>query len=431
MAEKRERFIPIGLKLIGIISLLLVAALVTMTLLATFFFTREIERTVKLNTLERSELIAQKLETQLGALRDRAKLFASSLEGGISFGGTGTKLSSLFFEQDPGLLAVCIVRRTSGAGTGTGKAGGGKGFTVVKYASSEERLSVIGADPRAAASWIGGMGDRLETAFSGSTVVANVSPEFKSPVLAFALPYVMRTTSQADSVVVAFESLDQIEATLASRELYTNMLTGPKGDLLAHPDTSLVLAATSLRDSPIVKDSLTSSVDPKQMGYRENGKRYLGSYKKILSGGLTVFSIVDENAALAAVYQIQRRNIFIVLIVLAVALILALFFSRTLTTPIKRLVAATTKIREGDYAVRIDVANPRRARPPHGGLPRDGLGTGRARADQDGLREVRQQGGGRARGARGGLPGRRNQGSDHLLLGHPLLHRDFGAPRAE
>ncbi len=89
-----------------------------MTVFASAFFTQATERTAKLDTLERAELIAQKLDTELGALRDRASLFASSLDGGIILGGTGAKLSSLFFEQDPGLLAVCIARRSRRGGRG-------------------------------------------------------------------------------------------------------------------------------------------------------------------------------------------------------------------------------------------------------------------------------------------------------------------------
>jgi adenylate cyclase len=340
-ARGRERFVPIGLKLVAIISLLLVAALGSMTFLATAFFTGEVERSVKLDTLERAELIAQKLELQFGAIGDRARLFASSLEGGISFGGTGAGLSSLFFEQDPQLLAVCIVRRS------------GSGYEMAKYAGDDERLSPLRAKPGTDRSWLEGMRARLEEAFAGATGVANVSAAFGSPTVALALPYVMRRPGEAESVVVALEAMDQVSATLASRELYTNFLAGPDGKLVAHPDQALVLAGASMRGSPIVRDSLTSTADPKQLGYEEGGRRYLGSYKKILSGALTVFSVVDERAALEAVYQIQRRNLLIVAIVLSAALILALLFSRTLTTPIKRLVEATDRIREGDYDVPV------------------------------------------------------------------------------
>jgi Adenylate cyclase, family 3 (some proteins contain HAMP domain) len=345
--RRRERFIPIGLKLIGIISFLLVAALATMVVLATYYFTSETERTLKLNTLERSELIAQKLESQLGALRDKTSLFASSLEGSITVGGTDAKLSSLFFEQDSGLLAVCIVRRSAS----------GKGYFVDKSASDPDRLSQLGVESASPNAWISGMAEALEGAFAGSISVANASPELGSPVLALAIPAGMRGGGEADSVAVAFETMDQMNQALSSRELYTNMVTGPRGEVIAHQDRQLVLSGASLRSSPIVKDSLVSSMDPKQLGYEEKGRQFLGSYKKILSGSLTVFSVVDERAALEAVYQIQRRNILIVAIVLAAALILALFFSRSLTAPIKRLVDATNRIAEGDYELAIDVRN--------------------------------------------------------------------------
>ena len=385
-----------------------------MTFLATAFFTREVERSAKLDTLERAELIAQKLETQFGALGDRARLFASSLDGGISFGGTGAKLSSLFFEQDPELLAVCIARRTD------------SGIRRRQVATNEERLagdrSRSGGGQR---SWLAAMRTAPRRGLRGATAVANVSPEFGSPVLALALPYVMRRSGEADSVVVAFATMEQVQATLSSRELYSNMLTGPSGDVIAHQDQALVLAGASLRDSAIVKDSLTTSRDPKQLGYVEGGKRYLGSYKKILSGALTVFSVVDEKAALQAVYQIQRRNIFIVLIVLAIALILALLFSFTLTTPIKRLLAATDRIREGDYGISIDVAT----RDELGLLTESFVHMGKGLAERERVKETFGKfvnKASRRAGAQGRAHARRRaQGGDHLLRRHPLLHRDL------
>jgi adenylate cyclase len=370
--RKRERFIPIGLKLIAIITLLLVAALGSMTFLATSFFTREVERSAKLDTLERAELIAQKLEAQFGAIGDRAKLFASSLEGGISFGGTGAKLSSVFFEQDPDLLAVCVLRR----------AAGGKGYAIAEYAGNEDKPGAEAGKAASSGAWIESMKSRLDDAFSGSTATANVSRAMGSATIALALPFSMRRAGEAESVVVALESMDQVTSSLASRELYVNFLAGPDGDLVAHQDEGLALAGASMRASPIVRDSLSSTADPKQLGYEEGGKRYLGSYKKILSGALTVYSVVDERAALEAVYQIQRRNLLIVGIVLSAALILALLFSRTLTTPIKRLVEATDRIRDGDYAVSI----PNRSRDELGRLTTAFQDMGEGLADREKLK---------------------------------------------
>nr|WP_282097140.1 adenylate/guanylate cyclase domain-containing protein [Leptospira ryugenii] len=69
--------------------------------------------------------------------------------------------------------------------------------------------------------------------------------------------------------------------------------------------------------------------------------------------GLGVVSTVKEDDAFLAVYNIQRRNIYILLIILNVSVIIVFFFSRTISAPIIRLVSATKQIEGGDFHVKI------------------------------------------------------------------------------
>jgi adenylate cyclase len=341
MAESKERFVPIGVKLIGIISAILVLALAGMTVLATGYFSTEVERTVKLNTLDRAELISQRLDTELSGLVDRGRLLASSLEGGISYGGTGGKLSSLFFQQDRNLLAAALVVRSKG------------GYAIAKSTLNDERLEEIAPDGYKPSAWLAGLDAQFASSFGGSTGVGNASTAFNYPVVALSFPFVLAGEGRAESIAVIYAAMDRILEAIQSRELYVNILTGSGGEIIAHPDQKLVVARASLRNSPIVRDSLTSSVELKQTRYQEGGKSYYGTYKKFFSGTLTVFSIVEEALALQAVYAIQRQNILITVMVICASILLIFFYSKSITKPVGRLMEGAKRVAEGDFAIAI------------------------------------------------------------------------------
>jgi adenylate cyclase len=342
MAERKERFIPIGFKLIGIISFIIIAALSGMTVLATVFFKDAVQRSIELTTFERADLVSQKVETELRTFQDRGKLLASAIEGGIVFSGTGVTLTELFFSQDEDILATGIVAKDVSGG-----------FVLRASARNTARLELIGEIPGGPIEWLEGLDDALETAFRGSFAVRNASPAFRYPVVVLIYPHALKSQGEAESVVALFISMDRILNAITAGELYVTFLTGQSGEILGHPDQQPIVERVSMRSSPIVRDALASNVETKQIKFTEGGKTYLGSYRKFYDGALTVSSVVQESKAMAAVYQIQKRNIYITTMILCVAILGIYLFSKTLTNPIRRLVEGTNRIREGDFTTEI------------------------------------------------------------------------------
>jgi hypothetical protein len=77
---KRKPFIPIGVKLIGIVSLILVGSLGGMMLLATGNFGRTMERTLKDDTMNRAELLSKNVERDLRSVIAPGGLLAAEPE---------------------------------------------------------------------------------------------------------------------------------------------------------------------------------------------------------------------------------------------------------------------------------------------------------------------------------------------------------------
>ena len=335
----KRLFIPIGVKLIGIISLIIVAALGGMTFLATQFFTGDVETSVKFNTLERAEMIASKLQTDLTSLVEKGRLVASALEGGLVAAGTGGDVSSIFFRDGEGLLSVTLA------------APGPRGLTVVKtsvYDPEVRKYQDHALDPGPA---VTADGAEYAKAATQDLVVFNASPRFGYPVLGLGFAYGSRV-DQGARVVVLFVAANRFLDILQSRGMYVDYVVNAKGDLIVHPDGGLVLARTNFSQVPIVRDFLTSPATLKQLRYTE-GEAYLGSYKKMGLGGLGTVSTVKESLALEGVLAIQWRNLLITILIVTGAITFVYFFSKTLTNPLKRLVGATVQIQEGNFHVTV------------------------------------------------------------------------------
>ena len=333
---------PLGAKLISIIGLLLIASLGGMTILATIFFSQEIDRNVKLDTLDRAELISRQVETELHSVEDRGRLLGSVLEGGVQLKEKTSSLDSIFYEQDPSLLGVAVVRKDH------------TGFHIAESSFDMARIKNLGANFQAE-NILSGLSAGMNIAFTGTNYIRNVSPVFHYPVYALIVPQAMLAPGEAESVTIIYATMDTLLETIHARELYSNFITTSNGELLAGEDQGAVLKRTNLQGSPIVKDSMENAINNKQSRYNEDGVAYLGSYKRFFGGFLTVFSLVPVDKAMEGVYQIQRQDFLITILVLSVSVLLLILFSRTLTVPIRNLVEGTNRIAQGDFFVSIPV----------------------------------------------------------------------------
>jgi len=379
--KKGFLFISIGFKLILIVSILLGVSLSGLTLLSSWFFSADIERTLRTNTMERVELLSDKIETDLATTINSARLIAATMEGGLVYAGTGTAATEELLAQNKRILNVRIVTMENNVPTVTSSAREVKAPIAVVEPSETESVAESGAEP-AVANETKSQGEvepsdvpesgtesmaaespnglsayiasRLTPAFAGNTIVANVSPETGSASIAILFPYQMRSDSEAASVVVLEISADPYIDALSARELYTNYLVDDAGNLIAHNNRELVLARTSLASDAIVRDSMAGETALKQMQFTgTDGHAYIGSWKRFFDGGLSVISVVRRDTALEGVYILQRRNILITIMILCVSMLLLYSFSKSLTNPVKRLMDGALKIGKGDFSIEI------------------------------------------------------------------------------
>jgi adenylate cyclase len=344
----RARFYSsIRFKLITITSIIIIISLSGMIFLATFFFKRDNTVRVQENNLYVSQVVALKVKSDFQAIIDKSRLIANSLMQNI--GGRELDYYSKFiFNNDRDFIFF-------------GMASLSKDKTKLNF------FKTMYNDPLMAESQIKAndveevnklTSSIFNESFNGEIVVHNVSQGFRIPAIGLSLPFLKDVKGGAQSILVCYIKLDRLmEAFQSSSETKTYMVNG-KGDILAHSDSRIVLGGGNYINIPIVKQMIKSTQLNEQQRYKdENGKYNLGSFNKIGIGGCGVIATVEEDVAYQEVFNQQRRNIYLTIIVLSAVIIIIYFFGKKLTRPIIRLLGATKKIKNGDYNVRIRPAS--------------------------------------------------------------------------
>ncbi len=330
-------------KLISIISIIIITSLAAMISLATIFFKKDNEIRVKESNFTISQVIASKTESDFTAIVEKLNIMGTTMLQEFKTGQQKKLFTDLFFTNDRDFLYVGIgVINTSGS------------ITVNRSIFNDRFFKDNSLDSGLPGKVTNENVEKYKRSFNGEAVVHNVSGRFGTPVIAVTMPFQRNRDDRVSSIVIGYIRLNKILKSFAKSGITDTFMINGEGDVLAHPDTKLVLGHANLLNLPIVDRMMKSKLDNGQTRYKnEAGVYHLGSFKKIGFSGIGVVSSVSEDLALQEVYNIQRRNIYITIIVLNLAILIVYFFSKSLTTPITVLLGATKEIENGNFQVGI------------------------------------------------------------------------------
>lgn len=206
-------------------------------------------------------------------------------------------------------------------------------------------------------------------------VTPPIAADREGSVLAFASPVVSKGVNVA--TVVAIVSLKEFsrniigvtpadEASLWHSGLPIVFVVDQTGTVLFHPDADLVAKQASMVNLKIVRDwqesnrQVQSALVPFTAEYAGEKHEMIGAYSTVsLRPGLNfgVITMQDERTALASVGDMRNKTWLISLTFACFALLVGLFGTRLLTSPLTRLVAAAQKIAAGDFSSRVETRN--------------------------------------------------------------------------
>ncbi len=139
-------------------------------------------------------------------------------------------------------------------------------------------------------------------------------------------------------------------------EHYLAYLVDERGEVIAHPNAEWVIDRKDLSSNPLVRTALASNLPNGVREFTdEEGDVQLGSFGRVGAGRLLVLSQVPKSVALRASRELTTRTVLFAVAILLVAFIASIFLSRVVTSPIRRLRAATEIIAQGRFDVDIDV----------------------------------------------------------------------------
>ncbi|WCL50043.1 adenylate/guanylate cyclase domain-containing protein [Leptospira sp. GIMC2001] len=322
----------IRVKLMVIISSILFLSLASIIMVATYFFKEDNEIRVKENNIKITEVIALNVKSEINALKQSLQVTMSV----ISQSKTDSSIKQILFREDPNILYVGVYDKANQPGVRIG---------------NTQVLEDLGISTNVLEEFIRTNKDRFKQSFNNTTVLLNSSIGFRSPILAIGFPY---SEDKSNKIIIAMIRLEKfLEAFQTSGNIETFMVND-EGRIIAHSDVSMILSGANMVDLPIVQKMRTSTLDNGQFRYKgADDLWFLGSFKKIGLGGVGIISTVSEDKAFEEVYNIQRRNIYLMIAALNLAIIIVFFFAKRISEPILTLVTASKNIESGNYHLEL------------------------------------------------------------------------------
>lgn len=312
-----------------IISIIILISLGTIIALATYFFKSDNEIRVKENNLKLTDVISQKIRSDIASLTKRSLLLARSM--------ADSEESSDILQNDDDIFYLKIFRKE------------GSDYVGVKRIIDERTLKDFKVSSDNADKIVRKYLNGQKKAQLGKPLVFNVSPDFRRPVLYLSIFVGDKNNS---AILVSLVKMDSILDSFKTSGITQFFLVGNDGTLIAHSDSKLILQPTDLKDEPIVKNLLESAISNGQTRYKgKDDQYYLGSFRRIGYAGLGVISSTSEKKAFEEVYNIQKRNIYLMIVVVNVSILFVFFYARRLTRPILKLVDASKQIEQGNFHI--------------------------------------------------------------------------------
>ncbi|MDA3955717.1 adenylate/guanylate cyclase domain-containing protein, partial [Oceanispirochaeta sp.] len=319
---------PIGIKMIIITSLIIVLALTGMIVLATFFFLQDSQVRVEESNLKISETIASQVEDSLLAVGNSASLLL--LGAGNEETPKEVNYKNYYFRSERNILFAGIPEED-------------------RLFYNENLLAELDVSESFIQGVINDHPEQIRLAKGGTPSVFNVSTYFGIPLLGVTVPY--KQEQGIKTLFILTDIRSTLQKAVQSRGITSTFIVDSAGNLIAHPDKTILISGVNLGDITIVKELFSSAVNTGQIRYEQDGETYFGSYKKVSFGRLGIITTVPEKLAFEAIFRIQRRNILLMIMFVALAVLIIYYYSKSLSGPIRKLVSATRAIEEGQYTL--------------------------------------------------------------------------------
>ena len=157
-----------------------------------------------------------------------------------------------------------------------------------------------------------------------------------------------------DQVIAAEFSHQRLLRIFGRSKLHETYLVDERGEVLAHPNSELVLQRSNWAGEGLVQEAIkTASAEQVAREFEQGGVEFFGAYGRVGIGRLWVLAQIPKEQALRAGKELTRRSVLFGVAILLIAFVVSIFFSRLLTAPIRALRSAAETIGQGNFDIEV------------------------------------------------------------------------------
>ncbi len=330
-AEKEANRIPhpIGAKLIAIISAMVVIALGGVTYLVSYFVSQDVRTSAEENNLAINSRTASDTENRINTTVSSVGMFLDLLTAAGENETEVRSVENMFFDRNKSVAAVYLpVSKRLFVNTA---------YFVSRELERENALSYFAQENEA-----------IARAQDGSFELLNASVFFNAPLLTLMYPFSL--AGSRDNAAAVLFSTEELGESFSSGSVNQSFFVNNEGVVLVHSDMELMMQAADVDKMSIVKTMLESPSNNAQITYLdENGEEHIGAFRKLSIGNGGVITTVKTSVILEGVNATTRRNVYITIAILALAIMIIYFFAKSLSVPLKQLTAVVNEINSGNF----------------------------------------------------------------------------------
>ena len=317
--------LPLGVKLILIVTIILLGSIYTVIFLMNLMVSSEFVRTAGNTNSTVNSRAAAGVEERIYKIRADALLLMDIYDGLRDNDPMARQIKNAFFERNPYYAGIIIPGR--------------------REILNEPFLSNNEIPPDALNSWISNETAAIENVSSGDPQLKNASPELGINLLALLYPW--QDAGKEETVVVFFSPQSLMEITSAGSSF--TFITNGEGEILISPDFGQVFSGANIAKNALFEALQRVQGDSISLSFSEGGNRFVGAGQKISIADIAVFSTMEYSVINEQVIMVTRRNILLSITVLFLTILVTWFFSKSITTPVKKLITAVGRIESGDF----------------------------------------------------------------------------------
>ncbi|MGE4232533.1 MAG: ATP-binding protein [Bacteriovoracia bacterium] len=157
-------------------------------------------------------------------------------------------------------------------------------------------------------------------------------------------------------IIVADFQLDTFFQNVPRTGIARVYLLDSRNRVLFHPDLDRVLSKADMSLDPLTEAAKKSKVRSEVRRFENNGEPILGTFYKPNVSGLTVYSRTEVGHAFAAAKTLVRRSLLYAAIIITGAFLIALFFSHSLTLPVRKMLDVIHEVSRGNFDKKVEVS---------------------------------------------------------------------------